>query len=77
MKFCTVQTYYVGNVWDNTKEGPSVLVRSGYEKMFEHVNDRVTKKDETPTVVSGTAGIGKSFFGLYAARRWFDDGSVV
>lgn len=74
---CTVQTYYVGNVWDNTREGPSVLVRPCYEKMFEYVNGMVTKKDMTPTVVSGAAGIGKSLFGLYAARRWFDDGRLV
>ena len=64
-------------IWDNAEEGPSVLVRSWYEKLFEHVNDKVTKRDKTPTVVSGTPGIGKSFFGLYAARRWYDDGRLV
>ena len=73
----TSQTLYVGNVWDNSKEGPSVLVRSCYERMFEYVSGKVTGGDRTPTVVSGTTGIGKSFFGLYAARRWFDDGKLV
>ena len=73
----TFETFYVGNVWNDATEGPSVLVRSCYKKMFEHVNKKITDVDKTPTIVTGTPGIGKSLFGLYAARRWFDANKLI
>lgn len=73
-------TFYLleGGAWDDSSEAQLLFVRQCHPKMFNFVNGLVKNHDLGRTgapkraVVSGTAGIGKSLFGLYAARKWFD-----
>lgn len=78
-------TFYLleGGAWDDSAEAQLLFVRQCYPKMFNFVNGLVKNHDLGRTgapkraVVSGTAGIGKSLFGLYAARKWFDADKLV
>jgi hypothetical protein len=70
--------YFVGGAWNDPGEAQYILVRECYERLFAFVSDLQSKREKSNrAIIAGTAGIGKSLFGLYAARQWFDAGKLV
>lgn len=67
-----------GGVWNDSAPSAAtrMIVRACYPDLFNFVSTNWRQRN--PAVVTGTAGVGKTFFGLYAARRFFDlDVTVV
>lgn len=72
-----------GRALQKHDEGHILIVRSCYTALFEFVENELAPVEEEElhlqryAVVTGTEGIGKTYFGLYVARIWFLLGRLV
>ena len=81
-EFCPFKRYInlVGRAWEKEGESIYLIERPCYESLLTFVKWRFSTREadtQQRTVVTGSAGIGKTFFALYAARAFFEGGEFV
>lgn len=72
-----------GPVLNSKTEERFLVVRGWYPELFSFcVSALAVRAGDSPhlkrhAIITGTAGTGKTYFGLYAAMRWFAAGNIV
>lgn len=75
--------HLAGKIWNARHEGNLLVVRQCYKYLLKFVVRSLTpERGECPILhrfvcVTGSAGIGKTYFGLYVSHKLYHDGLIV